>query len=86
MRRSTSSWQRWHSHQPLYSWVSSTCQICAGNTAERKWPRGFLECLEDSFLTNTMVNEPKRDGARLFVGKERLVGDVMINGHLGQRC
>lgn len=34
-----------------FKWV--TCQMSAGNTAERKQPSGFLECVEDSFLTNT---------------------------------
>lgn len=40
--------------------------------------------MEDSFLTNTMVNEPNRGEALLFVGKERLVVDVMVSGRLGQ--
>lgn len=57
--------------------------MSAGNTAERKRPRRFLECVEDSFLTNTMVNKPNRGGALLFVGKEKLVVDVMVSGHLG---
>lgn len=37
----------------VLSLCTSTCQMSAGNTAERKQPRRFLECVEDIFLTNT---------------------------------
>lgn len=83
MRHSTSSWQKPHSRQPSYSWVTSTCQMSAGNTTERKQPRKFLEYVEDNFLTQ-LVNEPSRGGAMLFVSKEGLVGAVVASGHLGQ--
>lgn len=53
MRPSTSSWQKCHSHQPLCSWVTSACQMSAGNTTERNQPGGLLECVEDRFLIST---------------------------------
>ncbi|KAK4820506.1 hypothetical protein QYF61_000085 [Mycteria americana] len=55
------------------------------NTAERKQPRRFLECVEDKFLTQ-LVSEPIREGTPLdllFVNREGLVGDVTVGGCLG---
>ncbi|KAK4821701.1 hypothetical protein QYF61_027773 [Mycteria americana] len=56
------------------------------NTAERKQPRRFLECVADNFLTQ-LVSEPTREGAPLdllFTNREGLVSDVMVGGRLGQ--
>jgi len=64
---------------------TSTYQIPAGNTIQRKQARWFLECVEDNFLTQ-LVSEPTREGAPLdllFANRERLVGDVMVGGRLG---
>jgi len=58
------------------------------NTAERKQPRRFLECVEDNFLTQ-LVSEPTREGTSLlqcnllFANRKRLVGDVVVRGRLG---
>ncbi|KAK4827211.1 hypothetical protein QYF61_015239 [Mycteria americana] len=55
------------------------------NTAERKQSRRFLECVEDTFLTQ-LVSEPTRGGASLdllFTNREGLVGDVVVGGRLG---
>ncbi|PKU32319.1 adaptin ear-binding coat-associated protein 1 [Limosa lapponica baueri] len=57
----------------------------AHNTAEREQSRRFLECVEDNFLTQ-LVRELTREGALLdllFVNREGLVGDVMVEGCLG---
>ncbi|PKU36060.1 adaptin ear-binding coat-associated protein 1 [Limosa lapponica baueri] len=62
---------------PDTSWVH--------NTAEKEESRRFLECVGDNFLTQ-LVREPTREGALqdlLFVNRERLMGDVMVGGHLG---
>ncbi|KAK4819351.1 LOW QUALITY PROTEIN: hypothetical protein QYF61_001243 [Mycteria americana] len=56
------------------------------NTAERKQPRRFLECVADNFLTQ-LASEPTREGAPLdllFTNREGLVSHVMVGGHLGQ--
>ena len=56
------------------------------NTAERKQPRRFLNCVEENFLTQ-LVSEPTRKGAPLdllFANREELVGDVMDGGYLGR--
>ncbi|KAK4818201.1 hypothetical protein QYF61_008585 [Mycteria americana] len=55
------------------------------NTAERKQPRRFLECVEDNFLTQ-LVSESAREGAPLdllFVNREGLVSNVTVGGFLG---
>ena len=55
------------------------------NTAERKQSRRFLECVEDTFLTQ-LVSEPARAGVSLdllFTNREGLVGDVVAAGCLG---
>ena len=56
------------------------------NTAQRKQSKRFLECVEDSFLTQ-LVREPTRGGALLdllFTNSEGLVGDVKAGDCLGQ--
>ena len=56
------------------------------NTAQRKQSERFLECVEDSFLTQ-LVQEPTRGGALLgllFTNSEGLVGDVKAGDCLGQ--
>ena len=54
------------------------------NTAERKQSRGFMECVEDNFLTQ-LVSEPTKGGAflDLLFTNRGLVGDVVVGGHLG---
>ncbi|XP_042743410.1 uncharacterized protein LOC122188845 [Lagopus leucura] len=56
------------------------------NMAQRKQSKRFLECVEDSFLTQ-LVREPTRGGALLdllFANREGLVGDVKVGDCLGQ--
>jgi len=56
------------------------------NTTQRKQSKRFLECMEDSFLTQ-LVREPTRGGALLdllFTNREGLVGDVKVGDCLGQ--
>ena len=56
------------------------------NIAQRKQSKRFLECVEDSFLTQ-LVQEPTRGGALLdllFANREGLVGDVKAGDFLGQ--
>ncbi|PKU45859.1 rna-directed dna polymerase from mobile element jockey-like [Limosa lapponica baueri] len=56
------------------------------NTAEREQSRRFLECVEDNFLTQ-LVSEPTRESALLdllLVNREGFVGDVKVQGRLGQ--
>ncbi|PKU40561.1 adaptin ear-binding coat-associated protein 1 [Limosa lapponica baueri] len=56
------------------------------NTAEREQSRRFLERVEDNFLTQ-LVGEPTRESALLdllLVNREGLVGDVKVQGRLGQ--
>ena len=56
------------------------------NTAQRKQSRRFLECVEDSYLTQ-LVGEPTRGGALLdllLATREGLVGDVKVGDCLGQ--
>ncbi|GAB0204739.1 hypothetical protein GRJ2_002939500 [Grus japonensis] len=52
------------------------------NTAEKKQSRRFLECVEDSFLTQ-LVTEPARASAPLdlLLANRGLVGDVMVGSH-----
>ncbi|RMC15026.1 hypothetical protein DUI87_07205 [Hirundo rustica rustica] len=55
------------------------------NIAERRQSRKFLECMEDNFLLQ-LVGEPTRGRTMLDVlltNKDRLVGGVVIGGHLG---
>ncbi|RMC22044.1 hypothetical protein DUI87_02915 [Hirundo rustica rustica] len=54
------------------------------NTAERRQSRKFLECIEDNFLQ--LVSEPTRGRTmldQLFTNRDGLVGDVVVEGHLG---
>ena len=56
------------------------------NTAQRKQSKRFLECMEDSFLTQ-LVRDPTRGGALLdllFTNRDGLVGDVKVGDCLGQ--
>ncbi|RMC01147.1 hypothetical protein DUI87_22238 [Hirundo rustica rustica] len=56
------------------------------NTAEKRWSRKFLECMEDNFLSQ-LVGEPTRGRTMLgllFVNRDGLVGDVVVGGRLGQ--
>ena len=56
------------------------------NTAQRKQSKRFLECVEDSLLTQ-LVQEPTRGGALLdllFTNRDGLVGDVKVGDCLGQ--
>ena len=56
------------------------------NTAQRKQSERFLECVEDSFLTQ-LVQEPTRGGALLdllFTNSEGLLGDVKAGDCLEQ--
>ena len=53
---------------------------------QRKQPKRFLECMEDSFLTQ-LVREPTRGSALLdllLTNREGLVGDVKAGDCLGQ--
>ncbi|RMC09661.1 hypothetical protein DUI87_13447 [Hirundo rustica rustica] len=54
------------------------------NTAEKRWSRRFLECMEDNVLSQ-LVSEPTRGETMLdllFANREGLVGDVMVRGRL----
>ncbi|PKU45296.1 rna-directed dna polymerase from mobile element jockey-like [Limosa lapponica baueri] len=56
------------------------------NTAEREQSRRFLERVEDNFITQ-LVSEPTRESTLLdllLVNREGLVGDVKVQGCLGQ--
>ncbi|PKU36680.1 adaptin ear-binding coat-associated protein 1 [Limosa lapponica baueri] len=56
------------------------------NTAEKEQSRRFLECVEDNFLTQ-LVSEPTRESTLmdlLLVNREGLMGDVKVQGRLGQ--
>ena len=65
-RHSMSSLQKLHNRQHSFSRQTSNFpDICwKYNTAQRKQSRRFLECVEDSFLTQ-LVREPTRRGASL---------------------
>ncbi|KAJ7427635.1 rna-directed dna polymerase from mobile element jockey-like [Willisornis vidua] len=55
------------------------------STAERKRSGRYLDCVADNFLAQ-LVNEPTRGGVLLdllFVNKERLVGIMSVDGHVG---
>ncbi|GAB0209103.1 mitochondrial enolase superfamily member 1 [Grus japonensis] len=55
------------------------------NTAGHKQSRRFLECIDDSFLTQ-VIEELVRGGALLdliLINNEGLVGDVKVKGSLG---
>ena len=57
------------------------------NIAQRKQTKKFLECVEDSLLTQ-LVQEPTRGGALLdllFTNREGLIGDVKVGDCLAQR-
>lgn len=59
--------------------------MSAENTVEKKQSRRFLECMEDSFLSQ-LVSEPTRGGALLdllFTNGEGLVGDMVVRDCLG---
>lgn len=75
MRCSTSSWQKSHGFHPF-----NLPNVCwKYNTAERKQPRRFLECLEDNLLTQ-LVRESTGGGSLvdvLFVNRG-LLGDVVV--------
>lgn len=51
---------------------------------ERKQPGKFLECVEDSFLTQVVCEPLRQDALQdlLFVSREGMVGDVVVRGHL----
>lgn len=88
-----SSLQKLHDHQHSFSWRTSTSLTYAGSIILHRgsspgvWTPGvFLECVEDSFLTQ-LVQEPTRGGAPLdllFTNREGLVGDVKDGDCLGQ--
>ena len=75
-------------HQPLFSWGTSTSLIFVGNTLQhgkKQHSRRFLECMEDSFLTQ-LVRESTRGGVPLdllFINREERVGDVKVGSCLG---
>lgn len=51
----------------------------------KRQSRRFLECVEESFLTQ-LVSKRARGGALLgllFANREELVGDVVVRGCLG---
>lgn len=55
------------------------------NTAEKRQSRKFLECVEDNFLLQ-LVSKPTRGRTMLdllFANRDGLVGDVVVEGHLG---
>ncbi|TRZ12815.1 hypothetical protein HGM15179_014306 [Zosterops borbonicus] len=56
------------------------------NTAEKRQPRKFLECIDDNFLSQ-LVSEPTRGETMLdllFTNRDGLVEDVVVGGRLGQ--
>ncbi|TRZ20015.1 hypothetical protein HGM15179_007164 [Zosterops borbonicus] len=55
------------------------------NTVEKRQSRRFLECVEESFLTQ-LVSKPTRSGALIdlpFANREGLVEDMVVRGCLG---
>lgn len=53
------------------------------NTAERKQPRRFLECVEDKFLTQLVSDQLGKVLHWTWVNREGLVGNVVVGVGLG---
>lgn len=79
---SISSWEKFHNQWPLFSYMTSTYQIIAGNMTQQ-WGNS-LECMEDNFLPQ-LGRDPAWESAPLglfFVNRE-LLSDVMVGGFIG---
>lgn len=81
------SCEKSHNCQTLFSWKTSTYQMTAENTSERKKDclksRRFLECVEDILdIAGESANQERHPAGPVCEQREGLADDVMVGGHL----